>query len=157
MDYLNYDINFGILPYPMFDEDQKDVGYRSYNYDGFITFPSYMRNPDMSVETMEILSFLSDPVQTAYYEKQLGKQAADAPDDSEMLVIIWDGICTDFGSALSQIDASLGKNLYMLPTLTHANTTENVASYVKTYEATGNRAIATWMKKYEKMMKKDSL
>ena len=155
VDYLNYDINFGILPYPMFDENQKDVGYRSYNYDGFITFPSYMRNPDMSVETIEILSFFSEPVQIAYYEKQLGKQAADAPDDSEMLGIVWDGICTDFGSALSQIDSSLGKNLYMLPTLTHANTTENVASYVKSYENVGNKAIANWMKKYEKTQKID--
>lgn len=154
VNYLDYDINFGILPYPMYDEAQKDVGYRSYNYDGFITFPSYMRNPDMSVETIEILSFLSDPVQTAYYEKQLGKQAADAPDDSEMLLIVWDGICTDFGSALSQIDASLGINLYMLPTLTHANTTENIASYVASYERNGNNAINSWMKAYEKMLKK---
>ena len=155
VDYLNYDINFGILPYPMYDEAQKDVGYRSYNYDGFITFPSYMRNPDMSVESIEMLSFFSAPVQTAYYEKQLGKQVADAPDDTEMLQIVWDGICTDFGSALSQIDASLGKNLYMLPTLTHANTTDNVASYVQTYEKTGNNAIAAWMKKYDKIQKKD--
>lgn len=149
VDYLNYDINFGILPYPMFDENQKDVGYRSYNYDGFITFPSYMRNEDMSVETIEMLSFFSAPVQTAYYEKQLGKQVADAPDDSEMLLIVWDGICTDFGSALSQIDASLGTNLYMLPTLTHANTTENVASYVKSYENIANKALTKWMKSYE--------
>jgi hypothetical protein len=71
-----------------------------------------------------------------------------------MLLIVWDGICTDFGSALSQIDASLGINLYMLPTLTHANTTENIASYVASYERNGNNAINSWMKAYEKMLKK---
>ena len=145
---LNYDIEFGVVPFPMYDENQKDVGYRSFNYDGFITFPSYMRNENMSVETIEILSFFSDPVQTAYYEKQLGKQASDTPDDSEMLKLIWDGICTDFGLAYSYISPALDTNLYMLPTLTQANTTHAIASYVKSYENTANKAIDKWMKTY---------
>ena len=146
---LSYDVEFGILPYPMFDEDQKDVGYRSFNYDGYITFPSYMRNENMSVETIEMLSFFSDPVQTAYYEKQLGKQASDTPDDSEMLQIIWDGICTDFGLAYCAINiGTLDPILYMLPNVTFANTTHNVASYVKSYEDKANKAIDKWMKVY---------
>jgi hypothetical protein len=148
---LNYDIEFGVLPYPMYDENQKDVGYRAFNYDGYITFPSYMRNENMSVETVEILSFFSDPVQSAYYEKQLGKQAADTPDDREMLQLIWDGICTDFGLAYQAIDSwNLDTNLYMLPTLTNANSSANIASYVKSYENTANKAIDKWMKMYKK-------
>ena len=148
---LNYDIEFGVLPYPMYDENQKDVGYRAFNYDGYITFPSYMRNENMSVETVEILSFFSDPVQSAYYEKQLGKQAADTPDDREMLQLIWDGICTDFGLAYQAIDSwNLDANLYMLPTLTNANSSANIASYVKSYENTANKAIDKWMKMYKK-------
>ena len=147
--YLDYDIDFGVVPFPMFDESQKDVGYRSFNYDGFITFPSYMRNESMSVETIELLSFFSEPVQTAYYEKQLGKQVADVPDDREMLQIVWDGICTDFGLAYSYVNRSLDKNLYMLPVLTHANTTENIASYVKSYERTANTALIKWVKSYK--------
>ena len=146
---LNYDIEFGILPYPMFDENQKDIGYRSFNYDGYITFPSYMRNENMSVETIEMLSFFSDPVQTAYYEKQLGKQASDTPDDSEMLQIIWDGIRSEFGLAYCAINiGTLDPILYMLPGVTFANTTHNVASYVKSYEDKANKAIDKWMKTY---------
>ena len=147
---LDYDIEFGVVPFPMYDEAQKDVGYRSFNYDGFITFPSYMRNENMSVESVEILSFFSDPVQTAYYAKQLGKQASDTPDDSEMLELVWDGICTDFGLAYSYISQSLDMNLYMLPTLTEANTTYAIASYVKSYESSANKAIDKWLKTYEK-------
>ena len=147
---LDYDIEFGVVPFPMYDEAQKDVGYRSFNYDGFITFPSYMRNENMSVESVEILSFFSDPVQTAYSAKQLGKQASDTPDDSEMLELVWDGICTDFGLAYSYISQSLDMNLYMLPTLTEANTTYAIASYVKSYESSANKAIDKWLKTYEK-------
>lgn len=154
--FLDYDIDFGVLPFPLYDENQKEVGYRSFNYDGFITFPSYMRNENMSVETVEILSFFSAPVQNAYYEKQLGKQAADTPDDREMLQLVWDGICTDFGLAFSYISSSLDTNLYMLPTLTNANTTANIASHVKSYEGSANKAIDKWMKTYEKKWGKNN-
>ena len=110
-----------------------------------------MRNENMSVETIEMLSFFSAPVQSAYYEKQLGKQAADTPDDREMLQIVWDGICTDFGLAYHAISTSnLDENLYMLPNLTNPNTTYNIASYIKRYEANGNKAIDKWMKTFEK-------
>ena len=149
-DNLNYDIEFGVLPFPMFDENQKDVGYRSFNYDGYITFPSYMRNTNMSVETVELLSFFSEPVQIAYYEKLLGKQVADVPDDRDMLELVWDGISSDFGLAYAAIDGTLNKNLYMLPSLTHANTTDQVASYVQSYERTANKAIAKWLAQYRK-------
>jgi hypothetical protein len=149
--FLDYDISFGVLPYPLWDSGQKDVGYRAFNYDGYITFPSYMRNENMSVETVEILSFFSDPVQSAYYEKQLGKQAADTPDDREMLQLVWDGICTDFGLAYHAIDTlNLDINLYMLPTLTNANATANIASHVKSYEGAANKSIDKWMKTYQK-------
>ena len=147
---LQHGLEFGVLPYPLYDENQKSVGYRSFNYDGYICFPAYMRNSDMSAETVEMLSFLSEPVETAYYEKLLGKQVADLPDDREMLEIIWNSVCTDFGLAFSSIDHSLDNNLYMLPTLTHANTTHNVASYVQTYERAANTALSRWMKKYAK-------
>ena len=109
-----------------------------------------MRNENMSVESIEMLSFFSDPVQTAYYEKQLGKQASDTPDDSAMLQLVWDGICTDFGLAYSYISSSLDTNLYMLPTLTNANTSLSIASHVKSYEDSANKAIDKWMKKYDK-------
>ena len=154
VDNLNYDISFGVLPYPMYDEAQKSVGYRSFNYDGYITFPSFMRNENMSVETMEMLSFFSAPVEVAFYEKLLGKKVADVPDDRQMLEIVWNGICTDFGLAFSRIDATLGTNLYMLPTVTHANATDNVASFVKSYEKAANSAIRSYIKKMEKLSSK---
>ena len=144
--FLDYDIEFGVLPYPMYDEMQKDIGYISLNYDGYIVFPSYVRNEEMIAESIEVLSFNSDNVRTAYYEKMLGKQIANAPDDARMLDIVWSSLCSDFGLTYSTISLTLDDNLYMLPWLTQAHTTKSIASYVKGYENSANKAINKFMK-----------
>jgi hypothetical protein len=148
---LDYDVNFGVLPYLMYDENQKDVRYISLNYEGYIVFPSYTRNDTMIAESIEVLSFVSGNVHTAYYEKMLGKQVADAPDDARMLDIVWDNLCSDFGLTYSTITPGLDNNLYMMPWLTQANTSKSIASYVKGYEAGANKAIAKYMKMIDKL------
>ncbi len=94
-DFLSYDISFGVLPYPVWDTEQKDVGYRHLQWSGFITVPTYLKNEQMVGETLEMLAFYSEDVKIAYYEKMLGKQIAEAPDDSEMLAIVWDTVCSE--------------------------------------------------------------
>ena len=144
---LSYDLRFGVLPYPMYDENQKDMGYISLNYDSYITLPSYLRNYDMIVESVELLNYYSADVRTAVFDKWLGKQAADEPDDAKMLDIVWDGICSDFGLTFSTITLELDKNLYMLPTLTEAGTDQAIGSYVASYTKSANGAIDKYMKK----------
>ena len=95
----------------------------------------------MTGETLEALSFFSDSVRVTYYEKLLGKQVADVPDDRAMLDIIWNGVCSDIGLTYSHISRSLDQNLYMLPTVTQANATEQVASYIGSYESTANKML----------------
>jgi hypothetical protein len=140
--YLNYDINFGVLPYPMYDENQKDVGYRSLQWGGYTCVPSYVRNLSMVGDTVEMLSFYSDSVNEAFYEKLLGKQVADSPVDKQMLQIVWDGIRTDFAqtyySALSHT-----KVLYMAVELTKEGSTQNLSSFV----ASVDKAVAKALKK----------
>ena len=94
-DYLNYNIDFGVLPLPMFDSAQGE--YRSLQYGGNICVPTYVKDEKMVGETLEMYNFYSSAVGITFYEKILGKQVADAPDDSEMLTIIRDGACTDVG------------------------------------------------------------
>lgn len=149
--FLEYDVNFGVLPYPMFDEAQKDVGYISLNYDGYIVVPTYLRNEQMVADTVELLSFYSEPVRIAVYEKMLGKQVADTPDDAAMLDIIFDSLCSDFGLTYSTITSSLDGILYMIPKLTRENGTESIASYVKSLETSSNKAIEKYMKKLAKI------
>ena len=142
--YLNYDVDFGVLPYPMFDESQKDVGYRSLQWGGYIALPSYLDDPDMAAETIEMLSYFSDDVNTAFYEKLLGKQVADSPDDKKMLEIIWDSVCSDFGQ--TYFEAMPGTNLlYIVPILTVANTTKNIASFMATVDKSANKLIRKFL------------
>jgi hypothetical protein len=66
-----------------------------------------------------------------------------------MLQIIWDGIRSEFGLAYCAINiGTLDPILYMLPNVTFATTTHNVASYVKSYADKANKAIDKWMKIY---------
>ena len=150
---LNYDVTFGILPYPMFDEAQKDVGYLSMNRDTYIVLPSYMRNEQMITESIELLSYYSSDVRNAVFEKWLGKQAADAPDDVKMLNIVWDNLYSDFGYTYSTIASALDNNLYMLPTVTKAGSDKTATSYIASYTRAANNAIAKYMKKIQSMNK----
>ena len=59
--------------------------------------PTYVRNSEMVGDTLEMLSFYSENVNAAFYEKLLGKQVSDMSDDARMLKIVWDGVGTDFG------------------------------------------------------------
>ena len=132
---LNSGIEFGILPYPMFDESQKDIGYRSLQWGGYQCIPSYVDNFNMVGDTLEVLSFYSDPVNVAFYEKLLGKQASDLPDDRRMLDIVWNGICSDIAQTYN-IDI-----LYMVPYLTKAGAEQSLASYMASNQISSNKKI----------------
>ena len=114
-EYLDYNIEFGVLPMPMYDTAQKDTyGYRSLQYGGYICVPIWTKDELMVGETLEMYNFYSENVKITFYEKVLGKQVADVPDDAEMLTIIWDSVCTEVGFAYgttSTIDASGGNSL----------------------------------------------
>ena len=149
--FLNYDLSFGILPYPMFDENQKDVGYLSLNKDTYIMLPSYMRNEQMVTESVELLAYYSADVRTAVFDKWLGKQAADAPEDVAMLNLVWDNLYSDFGVTYSTIHINLDSNLYMLPKLTKAGSDNNVASHVASYSKAANNAIVKFIQNIKRL------
>ena len=116
---LDSDISFGVLPYPLYDTAQYDgesesLGYRSLQWGGQIAIPNYLENAQMVGETLEMLSYYSAPVQVTFYEKVLGKQVSEAPDDARMLEIVWNGICTDVGQTFDDMSGVL----YFLPKVT---------------------------------------
>lgn len=147
---VEYDLKFGVLPYPMWDENQKNVGYRSLQWGGYICVPSYTRNLQMVGETLELLSFYSDEVTDAFYQKLLGKQVSDSPDDKRMLDLIWDSVCSDFGQAYYSVvkDTQL---LYMIPELTHSWTTRNIASFMASVDRVANKAFRQFTVKVSKI------
>ncbi len=95
-DYLSTKgLNFGVLPLPMFDSAQRQ--YRALQYGGYICIPVYLKNEQMVGETLEMYNFYSSNVEITFYEKVLGRQVADAPDDAEMLELVRNNVCTDVG------------------------------------------------------------
>ena len=140
-DLLQYDVEFGVLPYPMYDENQKDVGYRHLQWGGYLCMPSYLADATMAAETVELLSYYSDDVNIAFYEKMLGKQVADVPQDRRMLDIVWDGICYEMGQTYYSLIKDKNNYLYTLEILTEENTTTNLASYVATTQGSINKKL----------------
>lgn len=143
-DYLNYDVNFGVLPYPTYDTAQKE--YRSLQWGGYLAIPNYLEKEQMVGETLELLAYYADDVKTAYYQKLLGKQIADNPDDRRMLDIIWDSVCTDFGQTFEEI---CGQPLYMLPFTTRAGQ-QSLAQFSDSRTKSGNTAIDKFFKRVGK-------
>ena len=144
--YLSSDVDFGIVPFPMYDENQKDVGYRSLQWGGYLCVPSYLGDATMVGETMEMMAYYSENVANTYYEKLLGKQVADAPLDRKMLQIVWDSVCSDFGQTYFSVIYN-SNVLYVLPMLTKEGTTQNLSSYVASNQNTINRNLKKFMAK----------
>ena len=130
---------FGVLPYPMYDEAQD--GYKNLNFNGNIMVPSSIKNPDMVGETIELLAYYTAPVKTAYFEDLLGSKLADAPDDAEMLDIIWGSIVSDAGVITSNLsNNAVDYYLYLVPKVVRDGV-GTYASYHKAKLKVANRAL----------------
>lgn len=143
---LDYNVEFGVLPYPMYDLNQASVGYKSLQWGGYIGVLSYLKNPIMVGETLELLAFYSENVKITYYEKLLGKQVADMPDDAAMLDIIWDSVATDVGQTFITASGVGDKGIcYTIPDLIWQEANKNLASYIKAKENAVNEGFKKFM------------
>ena len=136
---LNYKLDFGVLPYPLYDHDQFDpedsnLGYRLLQWGGYIGVLSYMKNPVLVGETLEMLAYYSENVKITYYEKVLGKRIADMPDDAEMLNIIWNGISTDVGQTFYNLGGDETGVCYTIPQMLQPGTTQGLSAYLAAKE-----------------------
>ncbi len=132
-------VRFGVLPYPMYDEQQ--TAYMNLNWNGNIMVPSTIKNPEMVGDTIEMLAYYTTPVKTAYFEDLLGSKLAEAPDDAEMLDIIWNSIVSDAGVITSNIsNNAVDHFLYLVPNVCKEGI-GTYASYVKSRIKAANRGL----------------
>lgn len=86
------EIDFGILPYPKYDEAQAD--YKSLDWGGLMCVPSVISNPELTGAVIELLAFESKKeVIPTYYDSVLDGQLAQDPESVKMLDILFDTIC----------------------------------------------------------------
>ena len=92
------DTDFGIIPYPKWDENQKE--YLTTSHGGFNVFgiPEDVKNTDMSGAALEALcAESSKTVVPAFYETVLKSKFARDEESAEMLDIIRNGLSATFG------------------------------------------------------------
>ena len=93
--YRAYDVEFGILPFPKYDEEQQE--YLSLSWNGFMVLPRTV-NAEFAGIIVEALSAESYKyVLPAYYDVLLTSKVARDEESSEMIDIIYKGACYDFG------------------------------------------------------------
>ena len=93
--YRTYDVEFGILPFPKLDAAQEK--YWSLSWNGFLIVP-VTANADVSGAVCEALAVESYKyVVPAYYDVILTSKIARDEESKEMIDIIYDGACYDFG------------------------------------------------------------
>lgn len=130
-------VRFGILPYPMYDENQG--AYKALNWNGLLMIPGAIRDTEMVGEVVELMAFYSAPVKVAFFEDLLGSKLSEAPEDAEMLNIIWDAQTSDVCLAVSSNDALSGI-LYMVGFLCKDGINQ-YSSYLKTREKIANKTL----------------
>ncbi len=127
--FRDKDIRFGILPYPMYDEDQED--YRTLIWSGMMAVPTTIQNPEMVGEVLELLAYYAPPVKVAYFEDLLSAKLSEAPDDAEMLDLLWNTQVGDVGMLCCNISHEVASMTYMLPIIVSEETTNTYSSYMK--------------------------
>ncbi|MBE6557992.1 MAG: hypothetical protein E7661_03150 [Ruminococcaceae bacterium] len=137
--YKGEDIKTGILPYPKYDAAQEN--YQHMNWNGMLTVSSCIKNKKMVGDVMEMLAFYTNKVKTSFYETLLGAKVADAPEDAEMLELIWSTTVSDLGLVFSDLSNNMDSMVYFIPQLVTAHDQSETASFLKSNAKPANRAL----------------
>ena len=123
------DVKVGVLPYPLWDSNQDS--YKTLSWNGVLGIPTTVQNDDMVGDVIEMLAWYSEPVNTAFYETLLGSKVADAPEDVEMLNLVWAGQVSDMGLVFSSSSSQMDCLLYAIP---HHVSVEGKPAYATYYK-----------------------
>ena len=123
------DVKVGVLPYPLWDSNQES--YQTLSWNGVLGIPTTVKNDEMVGDAIEMLAWYSEPVCTAFYETLLGSKVADAPEDVEMLNLVWAGQVSDMGLVFSSSSTQMDCLLYAIP---HHVSVEGKPAYATYYK-----------------------
>ncbi len=94
-----YDVDFGILPYPKLNEDQVNhYSLAAAYHNQYVAVPYYVENRERTGMLLEIIAFKgAQYVTPAFYEKQLVGRDSRDDESEEMLDIVYGNIIFDPG------------------------------------------------------------
>jgi hypothetical protein len=138
--FRSFESDFGILPYPKFDEAQEKYCSTSDQWGLSCVMPSTASNPEFNGIIIESLCAASSKyIVPAYYEKVLlGKHTRD-DESEEMLDIVFSNIIYDFGTSYCT-----DLNLIVLTSLINAKKTDlaSVGFYYSHFQHPLTRRVA---------------
>ncbi len=135
--YLEAEFGVGILPLPKYDAAQKD--YAHCNWGDNLCVPVTVKNTVMVGQALELMSYYSRTmVMPKYYDDVLQLRVSDAPDDREMVELIFNTMVFDPGIAYCDGDSSLF-NLVYLPATCLVEGNESISSYYARNERSAKR------------------
>ncbi len=137
--YLEAEFDFGMLPMPKFDEAQEE--YAHVNWGNNLILPTTIQNKELVGKALEMIAYYSRTlVQTTYYDNVLQLRVSEAPDDREMVELIYNTVVFDPGIAYCDGYTQLW-NLVYLPTFTILDGKDSIASYYKANSKAAQRSL----------------
>ena len=143
--YLDTEFEVGILPLPKYDASQAD--YAHVNWGNNLLVPNTVRNKDMVGEVTELMSFYSGTlVLNKYYDEVLQLRVSEAPDDRDMVELIYDTVVYDPGIAFCDGNNELW-NLVYITCFCIREDNANISSYYQKNYRSANKWLSNLLKK----------
>lgn len=144
------DSDFGILPYPKFDEAQEN--YVSQDWGGLMCVPTSIQNPEMVGSVIELLAYFSEEtVIPAYYDVTLDGKIARDEDTIAMLDIIFDTIAYEIGGNYFGFSSGFNDLFYTMGSLVIQKKSADFASWYAKNEKAANTTIDKFYEGLEKI------
>ena len=146
MGYRDLEFDFGIIPYPKFDDTQDRYYTMSDGAHGGMMVPVTVPNPeDISIIVEALNAETYKQVVPAYYETSLKTKAARDIESAEMFDLLMDSRVFDFGYMYND---ALGGLAFVIQNLVSANSSNTESSYagiIKTAEKKFGRVIEDYL------------
>ena len=108
-----YEIDFGFLPYPKYDEKQEQ--YYSLDWGGMMCVPTTVQRPELVGAVIELLAYESgNEVIPTYYDTILTGKLARDDDAVKMMDLLFDTICYEVGGNYFGFDTGFSDLFYTL-------------------------------------------
>ena len=147
--YLDVEFKLGILPMPKYEVSQEN--YSHVNWGDEIMVPTTVKNRDMVGQVLELLSFYSGTmVREKYYDEVLQLRVSEAPDDRDMVELIYNTVVYDPGMVYAHAGGSETGSIYPLIYTFYFCVEEgkpNITSYYKAYDKPAQKQINNLVKK----------
>lgn len=133
---------------PKYDADQENYAHVNWGHE--LLVPTTVQNLDMVGQVLELMAFYSGTmVREKYYDEVLQLRVSEAPDDRDMVEIIYNTVVYDPGMVYAHSGGSATGSLYPLAYTFHncIGDGKNLTSYCQSYLRSGQKQLDNIVKR----------